>query len=54
LDSRCNLWLDNVAVLLGDRAVRARKIKHIVIEVATGDMHIVDNNPNPDLCVQHL
>jgi 2-methylcitrate dehydratase PrpD len=46
--------LDNVAALLGDRAVRARKIKHIVIEVATGDMHIVDNNPNPDLCVQHL
>jgi 2-methylcitrate dehydratase PrpD len=22
--------------------------------VATGDIHIVDNNPNPDLCVQHL
>jgi 2-methylcitrate dehydratase PrpD len=46
--------LDNVAALLEDRAVRARKIKHISIEVATGDMHIVDNNPNPDLCVQHL
>ena len=46
--------LDNVAALLEDRAVRARKIKRIVIEVATGDMHIVDNNPNPDLCVQHL
>ena len=46
--------LDNVAVLLEDRAVRARKIKHVVIEVATGDLHIVDNNPNPDLCVQHL
>jgi 2-methylcitrate dehydratase PrpD len=46
--------LDNVAVMLEDRAVRARKIKRIVIEVATGDMHIVDNNPNPDLCVQHL
>jgi 2-methylcitrate dehydratase PrpD len=46
--------LDNVAVLLEDRAVRARKIKHITIEVATGDLHIVDNNPNPDLCVQHL
>jgi 2-methylcitrate dehydratase PrpD len=46
--------LDNVAVMLEDRAVRARKIKHISIEVASGDMHIVDNNPNPDLCVQHL
>ncbi len=46
--------LDNVDVLLKDRAVRAHKIKHIAIEVATGDMHIVDNNPNPDLCVQHL
>jgi 2-methylcitrate dehydratase PrpD len=46
--------LDNVAALLDDRAVRAGKIKHITIEVATGDIHIVDNNPNPDLCVQHL
>jgi 2-methylcitrate dehydratase PrpD len=46
--------LDNVAALLQDRAVRAGKIKHIRIEVATGDIHIVDNNPNPDLCVQHL
>jgi 2-methylcitrate dehydratase PrpD len=46
--------LDNVAALLDDRAVRAGKIKHIAIEVATGDIHIVDNNPNPDLCVQHL
>ena len=46
--------LDNVAALLEDPAVRAGKIKHITIEVATGDIHIVDNNPNPDLCVQHL
>lgn len=46
--------LDNVVALLEDRAVRAGKIKHITIEVATGDLHIVDNNPNPDLCVQHL
>jgi 2-methylcitrate dehydratase PrpD len=41
-------------VLLQDRAVRAGRIKRIRIEVATGDIHIVDNNPNPDLCVQHL
>jgi 2-methylcitrate dehydratase PrpD len=46
--------LDNVAALLSDHAVQAGKIKHISIEVATGDIHIVDNNPNPDLCVQHL
>ena len=46
--------LDNVVALLEDRAVRAGKIKHITIEVATGDLHIVDNNPNPDLCIQHL
>jgi 2-methylcitrate dehydratase PrpD len=46
--------LDNVAALLPDRAVQAGKIKQITIEVATGDIHIVDNNPNPDLCVQHL
>jgi 2-methylcitrate dehydratase PrpD len=34
--------------------VRADNIKRIVVEVPSGDVHIVDNNPNPDLCVQHL
>lgn len=46
--------LDNVAALLEDPGVRAGQFKHISIEVATGDIHIVDNNANPDLCVQHL
>lgn len=46
--------LDNMKVLVRDPAVTPANVKRIVVEVATGDVHIVDNNPNPDLCVQHL
>jgi len=46
--------LDSMAVLIQNKAVRVGNIKKIVVEVSTGDIHIVDNNPNPDLCVQHL
>ena len=46
--------LDSAAALLTNRAVRADKIKRINVQISSADMHIVDNNPNPDLCVQHL
>jgi 2-methylcitrate dehydratase PrpD len=46
--------LDSMAVLLEDRGVRAGNIQRIVVEASSGDIHIIDNNPNPDLCVQHL
>ena len=46
--------MDSMVVLLQDRAVRADNIKRIVVDDPTGDIHIVDNNPNPDLCLQHL
>jgi 2-methylcitrate dehydratase PrpD len=46
--------LDSMAALLQDRAVRPGNIKHVAVEVSTGDIHIVDNNPIPDLCLQHL
>lgn len=46
--------LDNMKALVQDPAVTPANVERIVVEVATGDIHIVDNNPNPDLCVQHL
>ncbi len=46
--------LDNMMALIKDPAVRPGNIKRIVVDVPTGDVHIVNNNPNPDLCVQHL
>lgn len=46
--------LDNMKALVRDPAVTPANVQRIVVEVATGDVHIVDNNPNPDLCVQHL
>ena len=46
--------LDNMQALVQDPAVTPANLKRIVVEVATGDVHIVDNNANPDLCVQHL
>jgi 2-methylcitrate dehydratase PrpD len=46
--------LDNMKALVQDPAVTAANVERIVVEVPTGDVHIVDNNPNPDLCVQHL
>jgi 2-methylcitrate dehydratase PrpD len=46
--------LDSTSALISNRAVRAGNIKRIVVQISAGDIHIVDNNPNPDLCVQHL
>jgi 2-methylcitrate dehydratase PrpD len=46
--------LDSTAALISNRAVRAGNIKRIVVQISAGDIHIVDNNPNPDLCLQHL
>lgn len=46
--------LDNMKALVQDPAVTPANVERVVVEVATGDVHIVDNNPNPDLCVQHL
>ncbi|HEY2677775.1 MAG TPA: MmgE/PrpD family protein [Steroidobacteraceae bacterium] len=46
--------LDSTFELLANRAVRAANIKSIVVEISSTDTHIVDNNPNPDLCAQHL
>jgi 2-methylcitrate dehydratase PrpD len=46
--------LDSTSTLITNRSVRAGNIKRIVVEISAGDTHIVDNNPNPDLCVQHL
>lgn len=46
--------LDSIAALLSNHAVRADKIKRVNVQISAGDVHIVDNNPNPDLCVQHL
>jgi 2-methylcitrate dehydratase PrpD len=46
--------LDSTAALISNRSVRAGNIKRIVVQISAGDIHIVDNNPNPDLCLQHL
>jgi 2-methylcitrate dehydratase PrpD len=46
--------LDGVAVLLEDPAVRAGKIKRIVVDMPADRLHIVDNRTIPDICLQHL
>ncbi|MGH2447320.1 MAG: MmgE/PrpD family protein [Chloroflexota bacterium] len=46
--------LDNITALIKNAAVRPGNIKRIIVEVPSGDVHIVNNNPNPGLCVQHL
>ncbi len=46
--------LDSMAVMLQDRAVRAGSIRRIVIDVNPDDLHIIDNNPSPSLCLQHV
>jgi 2-methylcitrate dehydratase PrpD len=46
--------LDNMVVLLEDPAVRAGKIKRIVVDMPADRLHIVDNRTIPDICLQHL
>ena len=46
--------LDGVAVLLEDPAVRAGKVKRVVVDVPADRLHIVDNRTIPDICLQHL
>jgi 2-methylcitrate dehydratase PrpD len=46
--------LDGVAVLLEDPAVRAGKIRRVVVDMPADRLHIVDNRTIPDICLQHL
>jgi 2-methylcitrate dehydratase PrpD len=46
--------LDSVTVLLEDPAVRAGKVKRIVVDMPADRLHIVDNRTIPDICLQHL
>ncbi len=46
--------LDAVTVLLEDSAVRAGKIRRIVVDMPADRLHIVDNRTIPDICLQHL
>jgi 2-methylcitrate dehydratase PrpD len=46
--------LDGVAVLLEDPAVRAGKVKRVVVDMPADRLHIVDNRTIPDICLQHL
>lgn len=46
--------LDGVTVLLEDPAVRAGKIRRVVVDMPADRLHIVDNRTIPDICLQHL
>lgn len=46
--------LDAVTVLLEDPAVRAGRIRRIVVDMPADRLHIVDNRSIPDICLQHL
>src|SRR5258708_16124872 len=46
--------LDAVTVLLEDPAVRAGKVRRIVVDMPADRLHIVDNRTIPDICLQHL
>src|SRR6185437_7108412 len=46
--------LDNMMRLVKNSSTRAGNIRRIIAEVPSNDAHIEDNNPNPDLCAQHL
>jgi 2-methylcitrate dehydratase PrpD len=46
--------LDNMMILLEDPAVRAGRIKRIVVDMPADRLHIVDNRTIPDICLQHL
>ena len=46
--------LDGVTALLEDPAVRAGKVKRIVVDMPADRLHIVDNRTISDICLQHL
>jgi 2-methylcitrate dehydratase PrpD len=46
--------LDGVTALLEDPAVRAGKVRRIVVDMPADRLHIVDNRTIPDICLQHL
>ena len=46
--------LDGVTVMLEDPAVRAGKVKRIVVEMPADRLHIVDNRTISDISLQHL
>jgi 2-methylcitrate dehydratase PrpD len=46
--------LDAVTALLDDPAVRAGRIRRIVVDMPADRLHIVDNRTIPDICLQHL
>src|SRR5216684_8894169 len=46
--------LDSVTALLEDPAVRAGKVKRVVVDMPADRLHIVDNRTIPDICLQHL
>ncbi len=46
--------LDGVTVLLEDPAVRAGKVKRVVVDMPADRLHIVDNRTISDICLQHL
>jgi len=46
--------LDAVTALLDDPAVRAGKVRRIVVDMPADRLHIVDNRTIPDICLQHL
>jgi 2-methylcitrate dehydratase PrpD len=46
--------LDAVTALLEDPAVRAGRIRRIVVDMPADRLHIVDNRTIPDICLQHL
>jgi 2-methylcitrate dehydratase PrpD len=46
--------LDGVTALLEDPAIRAGKIKRIVVDMPADRLHIVDNRTISDICLQHL
>jgi 2-methylcitrate dehydratase PrpD len=46
--------LDAVTALLEDPAVRAGKVRRIVVDMPADRLHIVDNRTIPDICLQHL
>jgi 2-methylcitrate dehydratase PrpD len=43
--------LDGVTVLLEDSAVRAGKIRRVVVDMPADRLHIVDNRTIPDICL---
>jgi 2-methylcitrate dehydratase PrpD len=46
--------LDSVTALLEDPAMRAGKVRRVVVDMPADRLHIVDNRTIPDICLQHL